>query len=124
MELLKEVHDKAHESTHARWECTLASLRDRFYWPTMRKDVTEYVHSCDPCQKIKHDWGAGVGYLQPLVIPASLFDTISLDFITGLPHSHGKDTILVVVDKLTKFAQFITTTIHITAEEIAALLFK
>jgi hypothetical protein len=88
----------------------------------MQRDVMEYVHSCDPCQKIKHD--RGVGYLQPLVIPASPFDMISLDFITGLPESHGKNAILVVVDKLTKFAQFITTTVNITAEETATLLFK
>jgi hypothetical protein len=41
-----------------------------------------------------------------------------------LPLSRGKDAILVVVDKLTKYAQFIATTAEITAEESAALLFK
>jgi hypothetical protein len=90
----------------------------------MQKDVSEYICSCDPCQKIKHDRGAGVGYLQPLAIPAAPFDTISLNFITGLPKSHGKNAILVVVDKFTKFVQFIATTIDVTAEETATLLFK
>jgi hypothetical protein len=41
--ILREVHDKAHESAHVGWERTLASLRDQFYWPTMRKDITEYI---------------------------------------------------------------------------------
>jgi Integrase zinc binding domain len=41
--LIKEVHNEAHESAHAGWERTLASLRQRFYWPTMRLDTTEYV---------------------------------------------------------------------------------
>ena len=29
-----------------------------------------------------------------------------MDFITGLPKSEGKSVIMVVVDKLTKYAQF------------------
>ncbi len=102
LNLVKEVHDCAHESAHAGWERTLAALRERFYWPRMRLDVTKYVRSCDPCQKIKHDRGASMGFLQPLEIPVYPFDHISLDFITGLPLSHGKDAILVVVDKFTK----------------------
>ena len=87
LNLLKEVHDSAHESAHAGWEHTLAALRDRFYWPRMCTDVTNYVCTCDPCQKIKHDQGAGTSYLQPLKIPINPFDHISLDFITGLPLS-------------------------------------
>ena len=122
--LVKEVHDSAHESAHAGWERTLAALRDRFYWPRMRLDVTEYIRSCDPCQKIKHDRGAGLGFLQPLEIPIYPFDHISLDFITGLPPSHGKDAILVVVDKFTKYVHFIATMAEVTAEELASLLFK
>jgi len=70
------------------------------------------------------DRGAGTGYLQPLEIPIYPFDHISMDFVTGLPLSQGKDAILVVVDKLTKYALFIATTTEITAEESAILLFR
>jgi len=122
--LLGEVHDEPHESAHAGWVRTLAGLREHFYWPSMRTDVINYVRTCDPCQKIKHSRGAGSGFLQPLEIPANPFDDISLDLITGLPKSHNKDAILVVVDKLTKFAHFITTTSEVTALEVATLLFK
>jgi len=122
--LIREVHDLAHETAHAGWERTLASLRSRYYWPFMRRDVTNYVRSCDPCQKIKHDRGAGIGYLQPLAIPGRPFNTISLDFITRLPLSNGKDAILVLVDKLTKFAHFIATTSNINAGDTAVLIFK
>ena len=124
LNLIKEVHDGAHETAHAGWERTLASLRDRFYWPRMRADVTDYVHTCDPCQKIKHDRGVGTGFLQPLDIPVNPFDHISLDFISGLPLSRDKDAILVVVDKLTKYAHFIATSTEVTAEESAILLLK
>lgn len=65
-----------------------------------------------------------MGYLHPLEIPIYPFDHISLDFVTGLPLSHSKDAILVVVDKFTKYAHFIATTAEVTAEESAGLLFK
>ena len=81
----------------------------------MRSDTIEYVRSCDPCQKINHNRGARAGFLQPLEILATPFDDISLDLITGLPNSHNKNAILVVVDKLTKYAHFITTKVEATA---------
>ena len=90
----------------------------------MRRNITNYVCTCDPCQKIKHDCSAGMGYLQPLAIPGKPFDTISLDFITRLPLSNGKDAILVLVDKLTKFTHFIATMSNINVEDTAILIFK
>src|SRR6266852_2477343 len=101
----------------------LPSFKKYMTW-LMKRDVTNYVRTCDPCQKIKHDRGAGMGYLQPLAIPIKPFDTISLDFITGLPLSNGKDAILVLVDKLTKFAHFVATTSNINASDTTVLIFK
>lgn len=121
--ILQEVYDRPHEGAHAGWEWTLAILWEKYYWPRMRKDDMDYVCTCDPCQKIKHDCGAKVGYLQPLEIPFHPFDVISLDLITGLPKLQGKDAILVVVDKLTKFAHFIGTTMDMMALVVAGLLF-
>jgi hypothetical protein len=123
-EVLKEVHDKAHEGAHARWEHTLATLRECFYWPHMRPDMIEYIQPCDPCQKIKHSRGAGIRFLQPLEIPATPVEDISLNLITGLPKSLDKDAILVVINKLTKYAHFIATTTEVTALKVASLLFK
>ena len=65
-----------------------------------------------------------MGYLQPLAIPRKPFDIISLDFITRLPLSNRKDAVLVLVDKLTKFAHFIATTSNINAIDTATLIFK
>ena len=90
----------------------------------MSSDVKEYVSSCDPCQRIKHNQGAAAGFLQPLEIPAKPFEDISLDLITGLPKVDGRDAVLVVVDKLTKYAQFIATSTEVTVLQTAELLLK
>ena len=90
----------------------------------MRSDTINYVQTCDPCQKIKHDRGARAGFLQPLEIPATPFDDISLDPIMGLPNSCNKNAISVVVDKFTKYVHFIMTKVEATALEVTELLFE
>jgi hypothetical protein len=90
----------------------------------MHADVINYVKTCNPCQKIKHNHKNVTGYLHALEIPASPFNTILLDFDTSLPDSSSKDAILVVVSGLTKFVTFIATKTSITALETATLLYK
>ena len=49
-----------------------------------------------------------MGELRPLEIPTGKWDSISMDFIVGLPLSASKkNAIWVIVDKLTKSAHFI-----------------
>ena len=45
-------------------------------------------------------------FLQPLSIPSQRREEVSINFITGLPKSEGKSVIMVVVDRITKYAHF------------------
>ena len=47
-----------------------------------------------------------LGLRQPLYIPSQRWTEVSMDFITGLPKFEGKSVIVVVVDIITKYAQF------------------
>jgi len=42
-----------------------------------------------------------------------------MDFIDGLPKSHGKKIILVVVDTFSKYAHFVALSHPYTAETVA-----
>jgi len=57
----------------------------------------------------------------PNSIPEKPWTHISVDFITKLPLVQGYDSILVVVDRLTKMVYFIPTTEKTSAEGLARL---
>nr|GEV86992.1 reverse transcriptase [Tanacetum cinerariifolium] len=73
----------------------------------MRKTVKQVVSQCDVCHRNKADLAAYLGLLQPLPIHEKIWQDISMNFIDRLPMSNGKFVIMVVVDKLSKYAHFI-----------------
>ena len=63
--------------------------------------------------------------MQPLEIPQGKWESISMDFIVGLPNTRrGHDAIWVIVDRLTKLCRFIPTKTTITTLELARLFIE
>ncbi|KAI7936611.1 hypothetical protein MJO28_015510 [Puccinia striiformis f. sp. tritici] len=100
---------------------TLSLILRTFDWPLIRKDVIAFVSSCDSCQRVKVARQAPIGTLQPLPIPSRPWDVIGMDFITKLPKSKGNDSILVVIDHLSKASHFIPCKEAMTSAELAKL---
>jgi hypothetical protein len=92
---------------HSGIEATYQRLKHLFAWAGMKTAVTDFVKQCNICQHAKHSNQHPQGLLRPLPIPAGAWQDITIDFVEGLPLSEGANTILVVVDRFTKYAHFI-----------------
>lgn len=69
----------------------------------MTTDIREYVKGCLICQRDKSVNRKKAGLLQPIPVPESQWDHVTMDRIVQLPKTkRGHTAILVVVDKLTK----------------------
>ncbi|KAI7948528.1 hypothetical protein MJO29_010193 [Puccinia striiformis f. sp. tritici] len=100
---------------------TLSLLLRTFDWPSIRKDVISFVSSCNSCQRVKSARQSPVGTLQSFPIPSRPWDVIGMDFITKLPKSGNFDSILVVIDHLSKATHFIPCKEAMSASELAKL---
>jgi len=64
---------------------------------------------------------APVGELHPLWIPDSRWDMLSMDFVVELPLSSRHDTVITVVDSVSKQVYFILMHMMVTVEGAARL---
>lgn len=104
---------------HSGITATYHKVRALFAWPHMKKDIQDFIHHCTICQQAKSEHIGTPGLLQPLPIPDKPWSIISLDFIEGLPKSSRFDTILVIIDKFTKYGHFVPLSHPYTALSVA-----
>jgi transposase InsO family protein len=91
---------------HSGFLKTYHRVKKDFFWDGLKTDVQRFVAECLVCQQNKVETIKTPGLLQPLSIPSHHWEEVSMDFITGLPKSEGKSVIMVIVDRLTKYAHF------------------
>ena len=106
---------------HSGIPVTYARLKQLFAWHGMKKAVHEFVRQCLICQQAKADRSRLPGLLQPLPVPTSLWQIITMDFIEALPVSQSYTCILVIVDTFTKYANFLPLKHPFTALSVARL---
>jgi hypothetical protein len=88
----------------------------------MKCETARYVAKCDTCRRVKVDHMRPARLLQPLNIPAWIWEYISMDFIMHLPLSTCKfDSIWVIIDRFTKYAHFIPMHTNYRAEKYTKL---
>ncbi|KAL1550842.1 hypothetical protein AAHA92_18755 [Salvia divinorum] len=119
--ILLYEHHSTPQAGHPGVDRTFRRLAASFYWKNMRKEVKEFVSACFDCQTTKYSTQKPAGLLQPLPIPNRVWEGVSMDFITSLPTSRGFTTIMVVVDRLSKYAHFAPLPPHFNALRVANL---
>ena len=101
-----------------RWKTH--ELVSRFYWwLQMSCYISVYCWTCNLCLQTKASQKALMGELQPLLVPVSPWQMISIDFIVELPEAHGYDAIMVIVDSLEKQGHLILTHMILSASRAA-----
>jgi transposase InsO family protein len=91
----------------------------------MRRDVKEYVRSCDSCQRNKPRNQSQIGLLNPLEVPNRRLEQVTLDFVMEFPRTPPRhDEILVIVDRLSKIVYICPTTSEVDAVGSAKLFFN
>jgi hypothetical protein len=124
-EIRKTIFDEAHMpkfSIHPGSTKMYQDLKQNFWWSNMKVDIAKYVAECDTCHRMKASHLKSAGVLQPLSIPMWKWDGVSMDFIVGLPlTARKKDSIWVIVDRLTKTAHFIVVHTTYSVQQYAEL---
>ncbi|XP_074314421.1 uncharacterized protein LOC141649635 [Silene latifolia] len=92
--LKKKILTEAHAtpySVHPGGDKLYKDLKKTFWWPNMKKEVAEFVSRCLTCQRVKGEHKRPQGKVQPLDVPEWKWESISMDFIVGLPRTQ-RDT--------------------------------
>lgn len=120
--LIQEKHNGG-LAKHFGIDKTLDQLSHFYYWLKMRKDVQRFMTRCKVCQLAKGH-SQNTWLYTPLPILNKPWDSVSLDFVLGLPNTQlGFDSIMVVVDRFSKMAHFILCRKTSDATHVAHLFF-
>ncbi|KAA3483558.1 DNA/RNA polymerases superfamily protein [Gossypium australe] len=119
--ILQDAHNSPY-AMHPGGSKMYGDLRKQFWWPGLKREVTEFVGRCLTCQRIKAEHQLPSGLLQPVKIPQWKWERITMDFVSGLPITPSKkDAIWVIVDRLTKSAHFIPVRVDYSLQKLAKL---
>nr|GEV61688.1 putative reverse transcriptase domain-containing protein [Tanacetum cinerariifolium] len=100
-------------------------LKRLYWWPNMKAEIGTYVSKCLTCAKVKIEYQKPSGLLVQPEIPQWKWENITMDFVNKLPRTAaGQDTIWVIVDHLTKSAQFLPMREDDTLEKLTRQYLK
>ncbi|GJY84948.1 putative reverse transcriptase domain-containing protein [Tanacetum coccineum] len=99
---LRVMHEsrKSKHSIHHGSEKMYHGLKNLYWWPNMKANITTYVNKCLTCSKVKAKYQKSSGLFQQPEIPQCKWERITMDFIMKLSKtSSGYDMIWEVVSR-------------------------
>ena len=115
---------------HPGRDKTFELIQQKYTFPKMREAVEKYIQKCTTCTKNKPVKHKPYGEQQQIEALQQAWQEITIDFIIKLLPSKDAvtgviyDSILVVVDQLTKYAQFIPWREKESADKLAKAMLK
>lgn len=106
-DLKYQVIDNAHKAVaHMGIDKTLSKLKECYYFPKMRMEVTKFVNRCINCLHYKLPRGKqpNNGYLHPLEKGSTPFQCIHVDHLGPfIPTKRKMKYVLVMIDGFSKY---------------------
>ena len=88
----------------------------------MKKDIADYVAKCPNCQQVKAEHLKPGGLTQIIEVPTWKWEAINMDFVVCLSKTRiQRDSIWVIVDKISKSAHVILVNSTNRVEDYAKL---
>ncbi|KAL0555993.1 hypothetical protein IC582_004496 [Cucumis melo] len=120
-QILEEAYSSAY-AMHPSSTKMYRTLKKHYWWPGMKREITEYVAKCLIYQQVKPESQRPARLLNPLLVPEWKWEHVTMDFLFGLPRtSSGFDGIWVIVDRLMKTARFLPVKVTFTLDKLAKL---
>src|SRR5258708_27326380 len=118
---LAHVHHSAIVTGCPRHWKTLELVSQNYWWPGMSRYIAKFVMGCNKCTWMKTFPTQKVGKPIPNKVPNRCWQVISIDMIRELLDSKGYNTILMVVDHLSKRIHAIPTVTSLESAGVARL---
>ncbi len=98
--VLQLLHDTP-SAGHSGCDRTLASARNKYYWPTMHIDVKKHISQCLSCAQTNGT--TSTAQIREHSLPAGPFDVVGIDLLQLPRSTQGSVYILVCVDHFSRF---------------------
>jgi hypothetical protein len=101
--ILELAHDNR-LSGHRGYKKTCDRIRKSFVWPSMKRDIRNYIKKCHKCQMTSQKTDKGTKTpLQPLPPAVKANERVHLDLMGPLKSSRANKYIIVMTDAFSKF---------------------
>ncbi|MBW0477562.1 hypothetical protein O181_017277 [Austropuccinia psidii MF-1] len=89
---------------HMSEDSTKGRVASIAWWPKWEQELSEYINTCERCQKANRKNGKKYGLLQHIEEPKHPWETINMDWVTG--HVPGGkencNACLIIADRFSK----------------------
>ncbi|MBW0552644.1 hypothetical protein O181_092359 [Austropuccinia psidii MF-1] len=123
--ILIEFHDNIYSGQLSE-DRTMERIKTCAWWPSWRKDVIEYLNSCDRSQKANKATVKRFGLMIHIQEPSRPWEVVHIDWVTALPPGgdKGYNACLVIVDRYSKTPIFLACHKDYTSMDTALLIWN
>jgi transposase InsO family protein len=108
-DILHSFHDENFAGAHLGIDRVYMSIRMRYFWFGLYRDVVNHVTTCVKCQKCKRYVHARRAPLAPLPCTDEPFQRLHIDFLKMSESTSGYKYILLIVDSFSRWPEAFPT---------------